>query len=163
MDKKTKTKKISHPLEDQLGIEKFSTEKEVTEIEFDELVKYDEYDEKDEEIEKQYQEVFENAMNIHQGLADLLDGSEPKYRARMAEVSLQALNSALNAAEKKSKLKSDKEKLLQKENNSGKTTNNNTVVITREALLEMMEDGEKDQKPPIDADYEDKTDNGNGK
>lgn len=136
-DKSNKVvKTIEHPLEDVFDIQKGSTEVEVYERE-GELVTADGYDEKDKEIDEQYQEIYDAAMDGYDLLADELHKVEGKYKARVGEVSVQHLNAALNAASHKAKLKEHKDKLEAKgDQTPSSVTHNNTLIVDdRTALI----------------------------
>lgn len=131
----TKTKLIDHPLEEFFDIQRGSTELEVIERDTD-LVEIQEYDKKDVEIEEQFQEVYDSAMDGHDTLAEEVHTVEGKYKARMGEVAVQHLNVALNAASSKAKLKEHKDKLENKGKSSGSHITNNTLIVDdRSALL----------------------------
>lgn len=130
------TKTIDHPLEDVFDIERGTTEVEVYNHE-GELVKADEYDKKDDEIDGQFQEIYDSAMEGYDLLAEELIKVEGKYKARMGEVSVQHLNAALNAAAHKAKLKEHKDKLESKSKTPSSVTNN-TLVVDRNDLLEEL-------------------------
>lgn len=136
-DEKNKViKKIDHPLEDFFEIDKGSTEVEVYERE-GELVDPHDYDEKDREIDSQFQEIYDSAMDGYDTLSEELLKVEGKYKARLGEVSVQHLNAALNAASHKAKLKEHKDKLESKAG-SGKAssvTNNNTLIVDDRSML----------------------------
>lgn len=137
MSEKNKTiKNIEHPLEEVFDIESGSTEVEVYERET-EVVDVHQYDEKDKEIDSQYQEIYDSAMDGYDTLAEELHSVEGKYKARVGEVSVQHLNAALNAASHKAKLKEHKDKLETKKTSgpSHVTTNNTLVVDDRSALM----------------------------
>ena len=96
------------------------------------LVKPEQYDEKDVEIEKDYQEIADSALNIAELLKSQLATSEPKYMARLAEVIGQQLNTALSAVDKKAKMKSGKDNyLLRKEKATTPKNVNQTLIINR--------------------------------
>lgn len=155
---KTKTTK-EHNLEEFFDIERGSTE--VVEVERKtELVEAEGYDEKDREIEEDYQEIYDRAMEGHDILADEVEECESKFKARIGEVSLQHLNVALNAASKKAALKQHKDKLRhdEKNGNKGKVVNNN-ILIDRNDLLQQLKDAKQmDNKEPIDVDVEEESD-----
>lgn len=135
MNKIKKTEKsvdIEHPLEEYFDIPKGSTE--VVEYEREsELVKSESYDEKDDEIEGNYQEVYDSAMEGYDVMVEELEDCSPQFKARMSEVALQHLTIALNAAKQKGVLKQHKDKLVV--SNKPSNTVNNTMVIDRNDLL----------------------------
>jgi hypothetical protein len=137
VDEKNKViKKIDHPLEDFFEIDKGSTEVEVYERE-GELVDPHEYDEKDREIDSQFQEIYDSAMDGYDTLSEELLKVEGKYKARIGEVSVQHLNAALNAASHKAKLKEHKDKLESKTGaaKASSVTNNNTLIVDDRSML----------------------------
>jgi len=137
----------SHPLEEHFGIKKGSTEIVTVQRKTVDLVKPEQYDEKDVEIEKDYQEIADSALNIVELLKSQLATSEPKYMARLAEVIGQQLNTALSAVDKKAKMKSGKDNyLLRKEKATTPKNVNQTLIINREALLDMMKTDGEDAK-----------------
>lgn len=150
----TETKKeTTHPLEEYFDIEEGSTE--IVEYEREtELVESEDYDEKDNEIEENYQEIYDRAMEGYDVLADEIEECDPKYKARIGEVSLQHLNVALNAAKNKAHMKEHKDKLKAKERSGGNKTVNNTLIVDRNTLLKEIMDS-KARKKVIDVDSED--------
>jgi len=137
-NKKKVVKVIEHPLEDFFDIEPNSTEIEVFER-GGELVKDEEYDPKDEEIEEQFQEIYDSAMDGFDELSEEVHRVEGRYKARMGEVSVQHLNAALNAAAHKAKMKEHKDKLDSKGTGGGPRVTNNTLIVDdRSALLDEL-------------------------
>lgn len=143
---------IDHPLDDVLGIEPGMTVIERSEREPAVLSECDIYDEKDAEIEEQFQEVYELALEAYENSAEIGQTIEPKYKARNDEVAAQYLTLALNAAKEKMSLKVNKDKSVQQSTRGGGVTNNN-LIIDRNALMELLDEGEGD-KTSIDGDYE---------
>lgn len=133
------TKVIEHPMEEFLDIERGTTEVEVFERE-GEVISAEGYDSKDDEIEEQFQEVYDSAMDGYDLLSEELHKVEGRYKARVGEVSVQHLNAALNAASHKAKLKEHKDKLESKERaGPSKVTHNNTLIVDdRAAFLETL-------------------------
>lgn len=131
----------SHPLEEHFDIESGSTEI-VTKKRSTELNKYELYDEKDKELEDDYQLIMDGALDLVDKVKEHIEGgAEAKFLARLVEVAGQQLNVALSAAEKKAKLKDNKDKFEHKKTNgtSGKTVNNNILITTdRNELLKML-------------------------
>lgn len=141
-DKKKVTKVIEHPLEEYFDIERGTTEVEVYERE-GELVNARDYDDKDREIDEQFQEIYDSAMDGYDLLAEELHKVEGRYKARVGEVSVQHLNAALNAADRKAKLKEHKDKLESKKTSGpSSVTNHNTLIVDdRSALLKQLREG----------------------
>lgn len=151
--KKVETEKKAHALEKWLNLEENSTEVEKISYNFP-MEKSERYDPKDREIEEQAHEVFKEAMTGYHTLENLLSAIEPKYRARMAEVALAYLNTALNAANTKSKQKETIEKLRLQEQKitkegerAGKTT---FITADRNTLLKQLRDELDDENGVID-------------
>ena len=136
------TKIIDHPLEDFFEIESGTTEIEVHKRE-GELITSEGYDAKDREIDAQFEEIYDSAMEGYDTLSDELLKVEGKYKARLGEVSVQHLNAALNAANSKAKLKDAKDKLevKKKAGPSSVTTNNTLIVNDRNKLLDQLRKG----------------------
>lgn len=141
-----KIKTIEHPLEEFFDIESGTTEIEVYERE-GELLPAEQYDPKDSEIEEQFQEVYNSAMDGYDLLSLELNKVEGRFKARVGEVSVQHLNTALNAASLKAKLKEHKDKLESKGKSPSHVTNNNTLIVDdRSALLEQLRKGMEKSK-----------------
>lgn len=137
------TKQTDHALEEVFDIAPGTTVVEYTE-QTTILVASPIYDEKDSEIENDYQEVFDKAIAGHEKLQDEIEGMEGRYLPRMAEVSVQHLNVALNAASMKARMKEHKDKLVAK-NNKAPTTVNNNLVIDRNELVSMLRKKEEEK------------------
>lgn len=139
-DERPEPKKGSgHALEEFLNIR--PTEIQKVEYEGKELQRHDSYDDKDSEIEEQVEQIFKKAMSGYLNLESVLDGVEPKYRARLAEVALQYLKTGLDAANSKAKQKDSIEKVKAKEralDAGGKTTNNIIFSGDRNDFLRQM-------------------------
>lgn len=152
-NKKIKKEKTSHALEEFFGIEEGTTEHE--RVEYDSpLERVEQYDDKDHEIESEAHAIFKEAMTGYSSLEALLNNIEPKYRARMAEVALGYLKTALDASTSKRQQKESIEKLkLNKErldkNNSG-ASNNIFAVGDRNEMLKMLRDLEDKERGVID-------------
>ena len=155
MKKVTETEKeITHPLEQVFDIEENTTVVPYKEVKTD-LVAFEPYDEKDSEIEEQLQELYDMAVEAFENQQEESDGIEPKYRARNAEVAVQYLKTALEAAREKRQLKEHKDKVVIKEK-SGGTINNNLVVTDRNALMDVIRNAKK-RVTVEDAEYEETT------
>jgi len=130
---------IEHPMEEVLDLEPGSTLIPAPPARSTEMVVADEYDNKDKEIEEQFQEVYDAAMDAYEQQAMDTEAVEPKYRARNQEVAVQYLNTALNAAREKAGLKQFKDKMLNDRKATGpKTVNNNLVVADRNEILKQI-------------------------
>lgn len=127
------TKLIEHPCEDVFDIEPGTTELVSEPPRQTQLVDVHTYDDKDREIEENYQEIFDRAMDTFDDIQRDLEGLEGKYKARNHEVGAQFLNAALSAAKEKQKLKEHKDKLSTNPNiqtgQGGPVTNNTQVNI----------------------------------
>ncbi len=143
-------KKGAHALEEFLNIKPLQVEK--LEYEGREIIPHEDYDPKDKELEEQIEEIFEKAMGGYINLEALLDGVEPKYRARLAEVALAYLNTGLNAVNSKAKQKEHKDKLTVKEKTSTKGANNTTNYVFTGDRNEAVRLAKKmkEQETPID-------------
>lgn len=144
-----------HPMETVLDIEPGTTLVPKTVVSTD-VVPHVAYDEKDDELDEQFQTVYDSALTAFEDRQDETEVIEPKYRARNAEVAVQFLNTALNAANSKMALKGLKDKLdvSKARLGAGGTVNNNLIVTDRNAILkflekeengEIFEDGEFDE------------------
>lgn len=127
-----------HPLEEHFDIERGSTEIVVTKRNT-ELTEYQPYDEKDKELEQDYQLVMDSALDLVDRLREHIDGgAEAKFLARLAEVAGQNLSLALTAAEKKAKLKDNKDKFNFRKSaapGNKNITNNTTIIATQSEVL----------------------------
>ena len=140
-DRETKEKTISHPMEGVLNIEPGTTIVEYQESLPAVLTEHEEYDEKDNEIEQQFQEVYEKALDIFEDQSEVAEMVEGKFKARNYEVAAQFLNTALNAIKEKAGLKQHKDKLsiaAVKAENSG-TTNQTLIVADRNDILRALQ------------------------
>lgn len=142
-----------HPLEEVFDLEEGSTLVPQTVVN-SEVTEYEQYDKKDTEIESQFQEVYDLALTAFEQQQEESEDIDPKYKARNAEVAVQFLSTALNAAQAKANLKTHKEKLGLASKKAGKSavTNNNLLVTNRNDLLKLFRqeskhiDGETDDK-----------------
>lgn len=104
---------------------------------------HEDYDAKDVEIEDQFQDVYDKAMEAFEVHVEEAKDIEGKYLARNSEVANQLLSTALNAAKEKANLKQHSDNLkVKKSQGSGSgtgTTNiTNNVIMDRNELLRMM-------------------------
>lgn len=113
-----------------------------------ELVVHQEYDDKDVELEEQFQEVYDSAMDAFEDQMGQTEVVEGKYKARNSEVAVTFLNAALNAAKEKAELKKHKDKL--KKGDTGgdgpqgsASTVNNTFIMDRNELLDAIRQGKE--------------------
>lgn len=133
------TTNVEHPLEDVFDIEEKSTELTTT-VRETELTEVEEYDVKDNEIETQFQEIYDCAMDAFDNSFSNTSEVEGKYKARNGEVAVQFLNAALNAANAKAALKKHKDKLTfdAKKAQTPQTLNQNLIVTDRNELLKHL-------------------------
>jgi hypothetical protein len=131
---------IEHPMETVLDLETGTTLIPAVEQRNTELATVEEYDGKDKEIETQFQEVYDAAMDAYEMQASDTETIEPKYRARNQEVAVQYLNTALNAAREKANLKQFKDKLANDKRiiAGPKTVNQNLIVADRNEILKQL-------------------------
>ena len=111
-DRKTVERVIQHPCEDFFDIESNSTIMTVAEPRSTQLANHQSYDTKDKEIEEQYQEIYDKAMDAFDDIQQDMEGIEGKFKARNNEVGVAFLNAALSAAKEKARLKEHKDKLV---------------------------------------------------
>lgn len=131
---------IEHPCEDVFDIEPGSTVMTVPAPRHTELVRSSDYDDKDAEIEGQYQEVYDKAMDAFDDIQTDMEGIEGKYKARNLEVGVAFLNAALSAAKEKSRMKEHKDKNLSgtRDNPTGNTVNNTQINISTSDLIKQF-------------------------
>jgi len=150
---------IEHPLEELFDIEPGTTlvSRPSTEIS---LIEHDDYDEKDKEIEEQFEQIYQKAIDAFEVQSDIVDTVEGKYAARNAEVAATMLQAALAAVNGKKDIKQAKDKIKAKNgsdggNNKAGTTN---IIIDRNDLLKEILgiNSPKDvsEKPPIEGEKE---------
>lgn len=138
---------IEHPMEQVLDLEQGTTLIPRTEREGTELAIAEEYDNKDQEIEQQFQEIYDSALNAFERQEADNEIIEPKYRARNQEVAVQYLTTALQAAKEKASLKQHKDKQTANKEKGPNTVNNNLVVADRnEVLKALARDAEQEEQ-----------------
>jgi hypothetical protein len=144
---------IEHPMEDIFDIESGTTTIVTEHLVPTELVNHATYDEKDVEIEDQFQQVVDLAIEAFYEQTGRLAGSDPKYVSRNMEVANAFLNTALMAIKEKSTMKSGKDKLnVIAAKKDGGTTNitNNTLIMDRNSLLkEILADATPDEQSGV--------------
>jgi hypothetical protein len=132
-------KTISHPCEDVFDIEPGTTTTMIPAPRHTQLVRSDMYDDKDAEIEEQYQEIYDKAMDFFDDIQNEMEGIEGKYKARNGEVGVQFLNAALSAAKEKSRLKEHKDKTLGVGSaGEASITNNTQINISTSDLIKQF-------------------------
>lgn len=133
-------KVISHPCEDVFDIEPGTTTVTVPAPRQTQLVRAEYYDEKDVEIEEQYQEIYDKAMDAFDDIQSDMEGIEGKYKARNNEVGVAFLNAALAAAKEKARLKEHKDKNHGTPGTTplGGTVNNTQINISTSELIKQF-------------------------
>ena len=139
-------KEIIHPLEEVFDIEENTTVVPYKEKVPTVLVPHEPYDPKDIELEEQLQELYDLAIDAFEDQQEESDVIEAKFRARNAEVAVQYLKTALEAAREKRQLKEHKDKVVIKEKGSGHVTNNNLVVADHNEFMDMIEQAQKNRE-----------------
>lgn len=100
------------------------------------------YDGRDLTIEQQLDVIQQEALDLAATLKETIQYSEPKALARLGEVSVQALNTALDVLKQKADIKKHKDKLKSTGGfDSVHTTTHNTLVIDRSELLRRALEG----------------------
>lgn len=102
----------------------------------------DHKDEDDVLIEKRIDQVYDSAMEAFQTQQSYLEIIEPRYAARNAEVAANYLNIALQAANSRARVKTDRKRANQQyvpyANQPGGKTTNNFLIANREEILKMI-------------------------
>jgi len=132
-------KQIPHPCETVFDIEDGSTTIVSAPPRTTNLVQPDHYDTKDQEIEEQFQEIYDKSMDTFDDMQRDMEGIEGKYKARNGEVSVAFLNTALNAAKEKARVKEHKDKLSPLPND-GKVVNNTQINVSTSDIIKMLAD-----------------------
>jgi hypothetical protein len=154
-ERKVMDKIIEHPLEETFGIERGSTVVTVAEARQTQLVEDDQYDEKDKEIESNFQEVYDKAMDAFDDMQEAMNNGSGKISASQQEVSVLMLNVALNSAKEKMHIKIHKDKLRNSPRNGNKevdssgNVNNTNITITSSDLIKMMHAQHKQQQEKV--------------
>jgi hypothetical protein len=133
-----------HPLEEIFNLPASETQYDSSPKD---LVVHDAYDEKDSEVEEQFAEVYELALEAFRSQQEAAEYSDPKYGARNMEVAEKFLATALNAAKEKSTLKQHKDKLDVSKQAGPSHVSNNLIVADRNELLKKLlgdDDGSKE-------------------
>jgi Zn-dependent M32 family carboxypeptidase len=142
MKKIQTVKTVEHPLEEFLDIERNSTQVIVNSRELDDSVIPIEYDEKDVELENEISEIQKEALGTYDALREQMDTiTDSRQKARLAEVGNQLLGTALAAAEKKLKMKQEKEKNNKTSKSTNKVVNNTLIVGDRNDILKQVRNG----------------------
>lgn len=147
-------KNVSHPMEEIFEIEECTTIVPYKEVKTD-LVPYEPFDNKDKELEEQFQNLHDRAIEAFENQQEDIEVIDPKYKARNAEVAIQYLRTALEAVQSKSLLKQHKDKINVKQKTG--TVNNNVVLANRNDIIRAIQgktvEPEKDDRI-IDVDPE---------
>ena len=105
-------KASAHPMEDLFDIESETTNVPTVQRTTQMATSVDHpYDDKDNEIDEQFQEIYDTALEAYGAQSQEAELVEGKYKARNQEIAVQFLNTALAAAANKGTLKNNKEKL----------------------------------------------------
>jgi hypothetical protein len=155
-EKIIREKSINSPLEDIFNIEAGTTIVEYEETVGTDLVETEAYDDKDNEIESQFQEIYDKALDAYTDQIAQNETLEGKYVARNSEVAAQFLNTALNAVKEKSNVKIQKDKLVKKSaiGNVDGDVNlyQNNMVLDRNELIAMFREAQAQEKSIIPVD-----------
>lgn len=163
-DSKLIEKLTTHPVEDLFNIEAGSTAIVITEPRETDLVVHNTYDDKDCEIETQFQEIFNRAMDAFDDSQSDNDQIPVEFKARNVEVSVMMLNAALSAAKEKANLKKHKDQVQLKTGPTSvidnSTVNNTLMNVSTSDLIKQLAkeqspinnqlpDVEEDEKSPV--------------
>lgn len=139
MSEKIKTEKaIAHPIEGILEIESGTTFLPTVEVVKTDLALAPEFDDTDNQINEQYQEIYDVAMDAYETQAGDIEALDPKYRARNQEVAVQYLNTALSAVKEKGTMKMFKDKLINKAPSGTNIKDSNVIVADRNDVLKEL-------------------------
>jgi hypothetical protein len=136
-ERKVETIKKPNAIEDALGLPSGSTEITVSKP-VTESTEIEVYDEKDNSIDKELDHIKDMAHYTFERIQDTIDDIEPKYAARLHEVSAGFLDKMLDAVKTKAKIKIEKDKLTKKAPSKITNTTNNTVISTTSDILEQL-------------------------
>lgn len=143
------SKQLTHPLDSVFNIESESdldieSEYSMVEQGAGELVQTepapDLKDADDLLVEKKIDEVYDAALSAFQDLNSYTEIIEPRYAARNAEVAANYLNIALQAANSRAKVKTDRKRANQTfiPHSPGSKSTTNVLVASREEILKMI-------------------------
>lgn len=155
---KTVTRQSENSIENVLGVPSGTTEIEETKVNLI-PVEYEEYDDKDRELEEDYVDIQERALELYETVLDKLDDASPDKIARLVEVATAVLNTSLTAVEKRRIQKEVKDKILEKQRSSknpkrGGNTTNNIVVGTHSDLISLIAQAKEAENIIEHDDYE---------
>lgn len=99
-------------------------------------------DDEDTEIDKKIDEIYDAAIDAFKTQTAYTEIIEPRYAARNAEVAANYLNIALNAANSRAKVKTERKKTnaFIPYQNGGSKHASGTVVASREEIMKMLDD-----------------------
>lgn len=142
---------MTNSIETILNLEEDSTENTLSKINVleGELVTEDEEEgEEDNSTEylekeaiKQYDDIYQAAVETFNHQIDMLQNVEPKYSARLTEVANMLLNTALSASKLKYEVHNNKSKKVNITNNKI-TNNNNLITADRNEILKIIQNEE---------------------
>lgn len=142
---------MTNSIETILNLEEDSTENTLSKINVleGELVTEDEEEgEEDNSTEylekeaiKQYDDIYQAAVETFNHQIDMLQNVEPKYSARLTEVANMLLNTALSASKLKYEVHNNKSKKVNITNNKI-TNNNNLITADRNEILKIIQNDE---------------------
>lgn len=142
-------KEVTHPLEDLFDLPSASTVITVHKRE-SELVACDDFDTKDQEIEQQFQDVYDTAMDAFDNINSNVESSEfePKYIVAQMDLASRYLTTALAAAREKSNLKAGKDKIKAADSRIKTKANSGTqgITMSHTELLKLI----NGDKPPAE-------------
>ena len=90
---------------------------------------------------KQYDDIYQAAVETFNHQIDMLQNVEPKYSARLTEVANMLLNTALSASKLKYEVHNNKSKKVNITNNKI-TNNNNLITADRNEILKIIQNDE---------------------
>lgn len=134
-----------HPLEEVFGIIPGTTVTSEIVTVHEEMIEDPTYDDKDLEIERQFDEIYQIALDGVASISSEINVVEGKYKARVGEVLATNLSVALQAAKEKAHLKAHKDKLVASSKKSigpdgeGNVTNNNLLVTDHASVIRLLQ------------------------
>lgn len=116
------------------------TESEISVIQGEELIDPLAKDDEDKEIDSKIDDVYKAAIDAFNTQTGYMELIEPRYAARNAEVAAQYLNTALQAANSRARVKADrvKTKAFVPYNNAQSKLGGQTVTASREEIMRML-------------------------
>ena len=141
---------MTHPLEEAFNLEPgsyFAEQKDPTteimaqEIEGTAVATTDatySKDQDDIDIDNKVDEIYDKALEVFNEQTNMVQVVDPRYAARTAEVANAYLNTALNAAALKARVKNDRNRVGQYIGFQKNVTNNSLIVADRNELLRTL-------------------------